>query len=91
MKRCFDGFEQLKLKECRCYGTSLVISRMTFGCVKEGSVKKAEELLSLKLVVKPGSVINEVKRAALTFDLDNTLEMRLGDELCLYYVRGGDN
>lgn len=34
---------------------------------------------------------NELKRAALTYDLDNALEVKVGDEITLYYLRGGDN
>jgi len=45
----------------------------------------------LRVVVKRNQVQNELKRAALTYDLDNDLEVKVGDEITLYYLRGGDN
>ena len=32
-----------------------------------------------------------MNRATVSYELDNTLELRIGDLLTLYYLRGGDS
>ncbi|CAD8204302.1 unnamed protein product [Paramecium octaurelia] len=89
MKKCFDNFKQIKLKECRCCGNGLVINRMNYTCVQEGHLTIPE--LNMKMVVKQGCITNQVNRATVSYELDNTLELRIGDLLTLYYLRGGDS
>lgn len=43
------------------------------------------------MIVKQGCITNQVNRATVSYELDNTLELRIGDLLTLYYLRGGDS
>lgn len=61
---------------------------MIYNCVSEGQLMIGP--LNMKIVVKQGSITNQVNRVTVTYDMDNTLELRIGDELTVYYLRGGD-
>lgn len=77
---------QLKWKETVCQGISLVVSRMTFVAVSAGYVAKSRSLLGLDVEVfsEKTVTLNEVKKNNLYFDMENKLELRLGDTLIFY-------
>ncbi len=77
---------QLQWKETVCHGISLVISRMTFIAVSPGYVARSRSLLGLDVEVfsEKTVTLNEVKKNNLFFDMENKLELRVGDSLTFY-------
>ncbi|KAM3144300.1 hypothetical protein pb186bvf_003464 [Paramecium bursaria] len=85
MKKCFDQLKHLILKECRCNGVNIITSRMKYLCESPGLISFRN--LNLSLTITQDNCINEIKRVSLIQDQPLQLQLKVGDELILYYTR----
>ena len=65
-----------------------VSTRMRFKCIKVGIVKKFKKLIgvNLKILPKRQAIKVVIKRIGLYSDVNENIELRLGDYLILYYT-----
>ncbi|KRX05854.1 hypothetical protein PPERSA_03791 [Pseudocohnilembus persalinus] len=86
-----DHFQPyLKLEEVRCSGVDIVTSKHLYKANKVGQVPKAFENFGVNINIVPSDkeIIAEVKKIGLFHDLENTVELRVGDFIIVYISKG---
>ena len=83
---------QLKFLEIKSAGieTSIISSRIQFKACQLGVVDDCYSIfgVNVEIVSDNDECINEVKRCGLVFDLEENLQLKVGDIL-VFYVSGG--
>jgi len=85
-----DCFSPLMiLKEAKCCGVGMLALRIVYQLNQAGCLKAGLKELGVNLVVrnKKEEITIEIKRKGLAYDLDNQLEMKVGDLLTFYLSR----